>query len=34
MIAVYVLMIRRGLKTVDDVPEDIQEQVKAALDAA
>lgn len=33
MIAAYVLMIKRGLKTINDVPEAIREHVREALDA-
>ena len=31
MIKIYVSLIRKGLKTIDDVPEKIREQVAAAL---
>lgn len=32
MVALYVLMIQRGLKKLEDVPEVIREEVKAKLD--
>lgn len=32
MIKIYVALIEKGLKTIDDVPEKIREQVKAALE--
>jgi hypothetical protein len=32
MIDIYVKLIQRGLKTIDEVPEVIREQVKAELE--
>lgn len=32
MVNVYVNLIRKGLKTLDDVPEKLKEAVKAKLD--
>lgn len=32
MIKIYVALIRKGLRTIDDVPESIREQVRAALE--
>lgn len=32
MVKIYVALIEKGLKTIDDVPEMIREQVKAALE--
>lgn len=32
MVKIYVALIEKGLKTIDDVPEKIREQVKAALE--
>ena len=34
MVKVYVNLIRKGLKTLDDVPLRLWEQVKAALEEA
>lgn len=31
MVKVYVNLIQKGLKTIDDVPESIREQVRVAL---
>ena len=31
MVKIYVSLIRKGLKTIDDVPEKIRAQVEAAL---
>lgn len=33
MIQVYVNLIQKGLKTIDDVPEKIREEVQAVLDS-
>lgn len=33
MIAVYVMLIKRGLKTINDVPANIREDVEAKLNA-
>lgn len=33
MVKIYVSLIRKGLKTIDDVPEKIREEVVAALGA-
>lgn len=33
MIALYVRLIQKGLKTIDDVPEALRAAVQAALDA-
>ncbi|WP_277987906.1 CD1375 family protein [Vagococcus fluvialis] len=33
MIQIYVSLIQKGLKTIDDVPEKIREEVQAALDS-
>lgn len=32
MVKIYVALIEKGLKTIDDVPEKIRGQVKAALE--
>lgn len=32
MAKIYVALIRKGLKTIDDVPEQIQEKVKKLLE--
>lgn len=34
MAAVYASLIRKGLKTLDDVPDKLKNSVKALLDAA
>ena len=34
MAAIYANLIRKGLKTLDDVPDKLQDSVKALLDAA
>lgn len=34
MVAIYVALIRKGIKTIDDVPEVIREEVRKALAAA
>ena len=34
MIALYVMLIQKGVKTIEQVPEVIREQVRAALEAA
>lgn len=31
MVKIYVALIEKGLKTIDDVPEKIREQVRTAL---
>lgn len=31
MAKIYAALIRKGLKTIDDVPENLREQVKALL---
>lgn len=31
MVMVYVNLIKKGLKTIDDVPENIREEVRAKL---
>ena len=33
MQAIYVSLIKKGLKTIDDVPENLQEEVQAILSA-
>lgn len=33
MVKIYVSLIKRGLKTIEDVPEQIRAQVEAALAA-
>lgn len=33
MIQIYVSLIQKGLKTIDDVPEKIREEVQAVLDS-
>lgn len=33
MVRIYVSLIKKGLKTIDDVPEVIREEVRAALEA-
>lgn len=33
MVKIYVALIQKGLRTIDDVPAKIREQVKAALEA-
>lgn len=33
MIQVYVSLIQKGLKTIDDVPEKFREEVQAILDS-
>jgi hypothetical protein len=33
MVKVYADLIRKGLKTIDDVPENLKEAVQAILDA-
>lgn len=32
MVNIYVNLIRKGLKTIDDVPETLKEKVQEALD--
>lgn len=32
MAKIYVALIRKGLKTIEDVPENLREQVKALLE--
>lgn len=32
MIKIYVALIRKGLKTIDQVPEDIREEVRKELE--
>lgn len=32
MIKIYVALIRKGLRTIDDVPESIREQVRVVLE--
>ncbi len=34
MIALYVALIKKGVRTIEQVPEVIREQVRAALEAA
>jgi hypothetical protein len=33
MVKIYVALIKKGLKTIDDVPESIRDEVRAALNA-
>lgn len=33
MVQIYVNLIKKGLKTIDDVPENIREEVRQALEA-
>lgn len=32
MVKIYVALIKKGLKTIDDVPEQIREEVRKALE--
>ena len=32
MVAIYVILIKKGLKTIDQVPENIREEVRKALE--
>ena len=32
MVKIYVALIQKGLKTIDDVPESIREEVRKALE--
>lgn len=32
MVKIYVALIKKGIKTLDDVPEQIREQVRKALE--